>query len=186
MSTQSGLPAGVRRSPLNGHRDLRGGLTELFRNEWDTGITPIQWTLASSAANVLRGVHVHVLHTDYLIFLNGRSAIGLADLRPDSPTAGLACLLELNGQSLEALTIPPGVAHGFYMHEASQYLVGVDRYYNPADEMGCQWSDPALGITWPVDSPIVSERDATAPSLSRLQQQLSEHPAVQASEVSED
>ena len=177
------LPAGVRRSPLNGHRDARGALTEFFRNEWDTGINPIQWTVASSAANVLRGVHVHVRHADYLIVLNGRASIGLADLRPDSPTAGLASLFEVQVESLEALTIPPGVAHGFYMHEPSQYLVGVDHYYDPADELGCQWSDPALGISWPVNEPIVSERDAAAPPLSRLQQQLREHPAVLAAAV---
>ena len=77
------LPAGVRLVPLTPHVDERGVFTELFRASWDVGVAPIQWNAASSHANVLRRVHAHVRHADYLTLAVGRATIGLHDLRPD-------------------------------------------------------------------------------------------------------
>ena len=121
---------------------------------------------------MLRGVHVHLLHDDYLILLAGRASIGLKDLRPDSPTAGLATVVELDGELLQALSIPPGVAHGFYFREPSQHLYAVSRYFDRADELGCRWNDPELAIPWPTTEAITSARDAAAPPLSVLLQEL--------------
>lgn len=166
------LPAGVRLRPLTTHRDPRGGFTELFRLEWDTGIAPIQWNAVSSAAGVLRGVHVHPRHDDYLIVLQGRATIGLRDLRRGSPTEGMVAVVELRGDSMAAITIPHGVAHGFYFHEPSLHVYSVSHYWDPADELGCRWDDPDLGIPWPVATATLSERDAAAPSLKELLAQL--------------
>jgi dTDP-4-dehydrorhamnose 3,5-epimerase len=166
------LPAGVALRDLQGHPDHRGRFTEVFRREWDTGIDPVQWNVVSSAARVLRGVHVHRRHSDYFILLSGRASIGLRDLRPSSRSAGLATVVELQAGALQALTIPPGVAHGFYFHEPSMHLYSVSRYFDASDELGCLWADPDLGIPWnPVD-PIVSPRDASAQSLGALLQEM--------------
>jgi dTDP-4-dehydrorhamnose 3,5-epimerase len=54
----------VTLSPL---RDRRGSLTEIFRQEWVNSVVPVQWNYVQSEANVLRGVHVHVNHIDYLV-----------------------------------------------------------------------------------------------------------------------
>lgn len=169
---KSGLPCGVQRRRLTMHGDARGIFTEVFRNSWDTGITPVQWNVVSSRAGVLRGVHVHVRHDDYLILLQGRASIGLRDLRLGSPTEGLAVLLELRPEEPEALTIPRGVAHGFYFHEPSIHIYSVSRYWDLADELGCHWADPALGIPWPMNHAQVSDRDASAPPLEELLAQL--------------
>jgi dTDP-4-dehydrorhamnose 3,5-epimerase len=166
------LPAGVRVRSLTMHRDPRGVFTEIFRQEWDTGVAPIQWNAVSSAAGVLRGVHVHIRHDDYLIVLHGRGSIGLRDLRRGSPTEGVAGLVELRGDALEAITIPHGVAHGFYFDEPSLHIYSVSEYWNPADELGCRWDDPALEIPWSVRSATVSERDASAGSLRDLLDQI--------------
>jgi dTDP-4-dehydrorhamnose 3,5-epimerase len=163
-----GLPSGVSLHRLTSHADARGSLTEIFREAWGTGVSPVQWNAVSSEAGVLRGVHIHIKHADYLILLKGRAAIGLRDLRPGSPTAGATALVELRGTELSALTIPPGVAHGFYFDEPSTHIYAVSEYWDLADELGCHWADPALEIPWPPISPLLSERDAALPPLRDL------------------
>lgn len=166
------LPDGVRRLELTMHRDSRGVFTELFRACWETGILPVQWNVVSSEPGVLRGVHVHVHHDDYLVVLQGRASIGLRDLRQRSRTEGIAGLVELCGEKLEALVIPHGVAHGFYFHEPSMHVYSVSRYWDLADELGCHWADPSLGIPWPMKEARLSARDASAPPLRELLAQL--------------
>lgn len=161
----STLPAGVGLRPLTSHGDVRGSFTEIFRESWRVGVAPVQWNFVESRPNVLRGLHFHLRHADYLVVLAGRASIGLCDLRPDSPTAGRAALVEMRGDSLTALTLPPGVGHGFYFHEPSLHAYAVSHYWDESDELGCRWDDPALGIPWPADSPLLSPRDAALPSL---------------------
>lgn len=162
------LPIGVALRPLRMLADDRGVLVEIFRAAWPTGITPVQWNFVSSQAGVLRGVHVHIIHTDYLVLLQGRTSVGLRDLRPGSPTEGMTALVELHGEELAALTIPPGVAHGFFFHEPSLHIYAVSHYWNPEDELGCHWADPALELPWPMPAARVSERDAALPPLREL------------------
>lgn len=166
------LPQGVTLRSLQTHPDERGSLTELFRASWDTGVDAVQWNYAESEATVLRGVHVHMVHADYLILLRGRATIGLRDIRPDSLTRGMAALVEMRGTEPHALTIPPGVAHGFYFHEPSTHLYAVSEYWDPEDELGCHWADPALEINWPCAEPLISDRDAALPSLRELVESL--------------
>jgi dTDP-4-dehydrorhamnose 3,5-epimerase len=64
--------------------------------------------------------------------------------------------------------ITPGVAHGFSAVTDVVMTYLVDGYYNPADELGVAWDDPAIGADWVVDSPIVSHRDQTNPVRSDL------------------
>jgi dTDP-4-dehydrorhamnose 3,5-epimerase len=164
----SELPQGVRLSALETHTDHRGQLTEIFRADWDTGIAPVQWNVTTSNPDTLRGVHVHVRHVDYLVLLSGRATFGLRDLRTGSPTAGLVSLVDVTGSELRTLTIPPGVAHGFYFHEHSLLVYSVSHYWDVDDEFACRWDDPELGIPWPTTSPLLSERDASSPPLSTM------------------
>ena len=59
--------------------------------------------------------------------------------------------------------IPPGVAHGFASLTDMTITYLVDQYYNPEDELGVKYDDPALGVDWQVAEPIVSKRDQTNP-----------------------
>lgn len=154
---------------LMSHHDHRGSFTESFRDEWGLGWRPIQWNVVRSAANVLRGVHVHRRHSDYLMIIDGRATIGLSDLRAGSPTEGVATTLAMDAsQALVALEIPPGVAHGFLFHTTAMHLYSVSHYWDEADELGCQWNDPGLGIAWPLQAPTLSPRDAALGPLSAL------------------
>jgi dTDP-4-dehydrorhamnose 3,5-epimerase len=162
------LPFGVELHQLEPHADERGVFTELFRDSWGLPVTPAQWNTVRSERNVLRGVHVHWRHSDYLTVVAGRASIGLHDLREGSETEGLGALVELTGDQPAALTIPIGVAHGFYFHEPSIHVYAVSHEFDPGDELGCRWDDPALHIPWSSSEPSLSERDRTLGSLSEL------------------
>ena len=166
--TATALPHGVRLAPLTMHADHRGEFTELFREEWPTGVRPIQWNVVSTEAGVLRGTHVHIRHDDYLVLVQGQASIGLRDLRRGSPSEGLAVVVPVCGDRMAALSIPHGVLHGFYFHVPSVHVYAVSEYFDPADELGCHWADPALELNWPVTDPLLSARDAQAPPLSDL------------------
>ena len=144
---------------LEPHADQRGVFTELFRDSWGLSIEPVQWNVVRSETNVLRGVHSHWRHADYLTVVSGRAAIGLHDLRSGSPTEGVGTVVELDGGEPSALSIPPGVAHGFYFREPSLHVYAVSHEWDPSDELGCRWDDPELEIDWPCSAPLISERD---------------------------
>jgi dTDP-4-dehydrorhamnose 3,5-epimerase len=139
---------------------------------------PVQWNAVSSRTNVLRGVHVHVVHWDYLLLVRGSALVALRDLRSGSPTEGESTIVELNSARVRALVIPPGVAHGFYFLEESIHIYSVSEYWNEEDELGCHWADPELQFDWPVSKPELSQRDASAGSLSLLLGRLAAHQPI--------
>ena len=166
------LPDGVELRPLIAHPDDRGRVAEIFRVEWATGIAPVQWVVTFTDAGVMRGVHVHPRHDDYFVLLQGRIALGLHDLRPRSPTGGCAAMVELRGDEPTAVLIPHGVGHGFLFLSRSTYVVGTSHYYDPADELGCHWLDPDLGLAWPAAAAQLSARDAALPSLREVAKRI--------------
>lgn len=177
------LPQGCAIHDLTTHADERGALTEIFRKEWQTGMNPVQWNYVRSKPNVLRGVHVHVTHTDYLVCLDGTMLLGLVDVRPESPTRGSAATVALEGAKLQAAVIPPGVAHGFHFPVPSTLCYAVDHYWNTRDEIGCRWDDPALGLDWRIEKPFLSGRDSTAGSAeAMIKRYLAVRDAVRAGE----
>lgn len=170
------LPDGVEVFDLTPHPDDRGIFTELYREEWGSQVRPIQWNAVHSKAGVLRGVHVHPRHADYLTMASGHMTLGLCDLRPESATHMLATKLELIAHDEpKAVSIPPGVAHGFYFVEDSIHVYAVSHYWDMADELGCRWDDPGLGIPWAHETAHISQRDADLQSLPELVQQLAAH-----------
>lgn len=165
------LPADCKIQNLTTHVDPRGQLTEIFRASWIPDYQALQWNFVRSRANVLRGVHVHVQHSDYLVCLAGTMVLGLVDIRPESPTTGMAATITLTGSALQAALIPPGVAHGFHFPEPSLLCYSTSHYWNTLDEIGCRWDDPALGLDWTVTDPELSLRDQTAESAEVMTRQ---------------
>lgn len=162
------MPDGVQLISLLPHDDHRGRFVELFREEWNTGVEPIQWNFVRSAANVLRGVHLHPRHGDYLTVAMGRAQVGIRDLRKGSPTENLATSFEMDAAYPCALVVPPGVAHGFWFAEPSLHIYAVTHYFDLDDELACRWNDPDLELRWEPVDPILSERDATSGSLREM------------------
>jgi len=154
------LPEGVRVSQLEDHQDDRGQLTELYRKSWaEDEFEIIQWNAVRSEAKVLRGVHAHREHWDYLTVVQGEVLFGLHDLRRGSSTEGLSAMVTLRGEATGSLVIPPGVAHGFYFPQPSIYVYGVSAYWNMEDELGCHFQAPELKLVWPDHNPRLSPRD---------------------------
>jgi dTDP-4-dehydrorhamnose 3,5-epimerase len=173
--SSAALPAGVELHELAPHSDDRGVFTELFREQWSELASPVQWNAVKSRAGVLRGVHVHPVHDDYLTVVSGRVLFGLCDLRPDSATYRDATTVEISADAPRALMIPHGVAHGFFFPEESIHVYAVSHYWDLADELGCRWDDPELGIPWPQREAHISERDALLQPLDQLIEELAAH-----------
>jgi len=168
LTRQLPVPRGVEVLPLQAHFDDRGRFTEIYRDEWRLGPRPVQWSMVRSAANVLRGVHVHALHVDYLTMAHGELVLGLRDLRPSSPSHGLSVLLTLSAEDPHLVVIPVGVAHGFYFPKPACHIYSVTTAFDGSDEFGCRWDDPGLELSWPCSAPLLSERDRAAGPLSKL------------------
>lgn len=178
MTRAPELPAGVELRALEPNRDERGVFTELFREEWAAREPYVQWNAVRSRPGVLRGVHVHVTHHDYLTVVDGEMVLGLCDLRPDSPTHGLGAAITIAAGAPSAVAIPPGVAHGFHFAEPCVHVYAVSHYWDPADELGCRWDDPGLAIPWAIEQPLISPRDAALPSLGELRAELARRAAT--------
>jgi dTDP-4-dehydrorhamnose 3,5-epimerase len=167
------LPAGVTARALERHPDARGSLTEVYRRSWAPGVSEaVQWNLLVSACGSLRGMRVHVRHDDWVVVFAGRVRIGLRDVRRGSPSFGQTAMLDARGAAPQLLTVPRGVAHGFYFVEDSSLLVGVSEYWDVEDELECAWDDPALELSWGATPAALSERDRAAQSLAALMVQL--------------
>lgn len=168
---ESEVIAGVQIAELETHGDPRGRFTEVFRKEWfpQRSWERLQWSRSESQAGVLRGLHFHCRQVDYWHCAVGRLRAGLVDLRQSSPTRGWSQVVELDQERLCALSIPVGVAHGFYAVTDAMLLYLVDNYYDGTDERGVAWDDPALGLDWSLESePILSERDQGNPLLADI------------------
>lgn len=161
------LPEGVALRELSDDGNAREG-TEIYRDDWQLDVAPVQWNFVSSRSNTLRGVHAHPSHWDYLQVVSGELLLGLHDLRPNSPTYRLAAEYRLAGDRPVGIAIPPGVAHGFYFASPTTYLYALSCYWTIGGEFGCRWDDPALGLSWPTSDPLLSPRDANAWSYDHL------------------
>ncbi|MCZ7527983.1 MAG: dTDP-4-dehydrorhamnose 3,5-epimerase [Acidimicrobiia bacterium] len=143
--------------------DDRGLFVETYRHEWLPGTpTMLQANRADRCEGSLVGLHYHLHQADYWYVPAGRALVALHDLRASSPTEGASLTLEI-GPDHRGVYIPRGVAHGFYALTDLTITYLVDRYYDPDDELGVAWDDPALGIDWPTTSPVLSERDRRNP-----------------------
>ena len=150
--------------------DARGSVGELLRQVWVPGVEFIQWNVVRSRARTLRGMHWHELHHDLIAPVAGTVLVGLADLRPGSPTERKAELVELDASVLGAVVVPPGVAHGLYSRMPTTLLYAVSRYWDGEDEYGVAFDDPDVGVPWPCgrDDVTLSGRDRAMPGLGEL------------------
>ena len=63
--------------------------------------------------------------------------------------------------------IPAGFAHGFCVtSDSADFLYKCTALYAPQSERTIRWDDPDLGIRWPLEQPLLSKKDAAAPTLA--------------------
>ena len=118
----------------------------------------------NSASGTLRGLHYQAEpRPDPKLVRCTRGAIFdvAVDLRPDSPAYRCWTSAELTAENRRALHIPGGCAHGFItLEDDSEVLYLMGAPYEPDLARGVRWNDSALGIEWPLEPVVVSERDA--------------------------
>ena len=159
------------------HGDPRGFFVETYNRRAleavgiDKGF--VQDNLSRSRRGVLRGLHWQVgrPQAKLVSVLAGEVYDVAVDLRRGSPTFGAWWGVRLDATARRMLYIPEGLAHGFFvLSESADFFYKCSDFYSPPDERGLLWSDPALGIPWPLEgaAPIVSARDAAWPPLSGL------------------
>ena len=92
------------------------------------------------------------------------------DLRRASPTFGRHVAVTLSESNFWQLYVPAGFAHGFeVLSDNAEVEYKCTDIYRPEEEIAVRWDDPTLGIAWPIDVPLLSERDRAAPWLRDLQ-----------------
>ena len=168
--TDSKKIEGVQHVKFAPYSDERGIFRETFRAEWFPQVdwSNIQANRSDSDANVLRGLHYHHHQYDYWLTPRGHIRVALCDLRTNSPTLRSVEIVEMRGDSMKGLLIPPGVAHGFVTLTEATVNYIVNNYYDGKDEYGVAWNDPELGVDWKVDNPEISLRDQSNPLFSEL------------------
>jgi len=134
----------------------------------------VQDNLSFSVKGTLRGLHFQKKHAQAKLVqvITGEIFDVAVDIRPDSSTFGKWVGVHLSEENKRQLFIPEGFAHGFcVISKTAHFLYKCSDLYSQHDERGIIWSDPDLGIDWPVNAPIVSEKDKLLPRFSEIRLQ---------------
>jgi dTDP-4-dehydrorhamnose 3,5-epimerase len=127
-----------------------------------------QDNLSFSCQKTLRGLHYQLPRQQAKLVqvLQGEVFDVAVDIRRGSPTFGRYVGAVLSGLNRRQLFIPPGFAHGFcVMSETALFTYKCSDFYAPDCERGVLWSDPAIGIGWPIPDPLLSAKDSGLPFL---------------------
>lgn len=153
---------------LDKREDERGFFARLFcinefdQNQADRNIVQINNSL-SKDMGTLRGIHYQLSpksETKIVRCIKGSLWDVIVDLRPDSST-----FLQWFGETLSAenrqmMFVPKGFGHGFITLEPdTEAIYFVTEFYSPEHERGLRWDDPKIGIDWPIEPVIISEKD---------------------------
>jgi len=138
----------------------------------------VQDNVSLSSKDVLRGLHYQFPHSQgkLVSVLLGEVFDVAVDIRTGSPTFGQWVGEILSGSNHKQMYIPPGFAHGFcVMSDTALFSYKCTDYYSKADEGGISFNDPDLKIEWPVDSPVVSQKDSVFPRLKDVPKEKLPH-----------
>jgi len=132
----------------------------------------VQDNESTSHKGVLRGLHYQAgSHAQAKLIRVAHGAVldVCLDIRPDSPTFGQHYKVRLDAGSGDLLFIPEGFAHGFVsLMDGTVFCYKCSAPYHPPAERTILWNDPALGIDWGIDRPIVSAKDAAGVPLAQV------------------
>lgn len=156
-------------------RDGRGHFARLWcETTFDAAGLRFRPTQISASFNhragTLRGMHWQApphAETKLVRASRGRVFDVVADPRPCSPGFGRWFGVELDADRMEALLIPPGLAHGFItLTDSAEVTYCIDAPYMPTAARGARFDDPALGIAWPRPPAVISDKDLAWPELA--------------------
>ncbi len=144
----------------------------VFQEQGGLDLTFIQDNHSQSTRGILRGLHYQLppFAQDKLVWVTRGEVFDVAvDLRQQSPTFGRWHGVVLSEQNRQMLLLPKGFAHGFLvLSDVADFQYKVTAPYSREHDRGVRWDDPAIGITWPVEAPVLSAKDAQQPSLAEV------------------
>ncbi len=172
--TETDLPGTIIIEPAV-FNDSRGYFLETYHqkkySENGIDLPFVQDNHSHSSRGALRGLHYQLKHPQgkLLYVIKGEILDVAVDIRKGSPNFGMWTSVVLSSENKKQFYVPPGFAHGFYViSEEADVTYKCTDLYAPGDEYGVIWNDPELGIDWPVDSPLLSEKDAVFEALKNI------------------
>lgn len=170
----TGLPGVLIIAP-DVYCDERGWFLETYHVQkyQDNGIplTFVQDNCSSSVRGTLRGLHAQMSRPQGKLVrvVKGEIFDVAVDIQPGSPTFASWQSVLLTEENFKQLYIPPGFAHGFcVLSDMAIVEYKCTDVYVPGDEISISWNDPEIGIDWPIEAPILSQKDAAGQSLHSL------------------
>jgi dTDP-4-dehydrorhamnose 3,5-epimerase len=157
--------------------DERGFFLETFHTSRYADLAGIslpfvQDNYSRSLKGVLRGLHFQKKKPQGKLISVARGEVYdvAVDIRKGSSTFGQWVGVILSEENKKQLWVPPGFAHGFVaLSEIADFEYKCTDYYDPSDEGSILWNDPDLAIGWPVENPILSDKDINANKLADLE-----------------
>jgi len=156
-------------------RDERGSFAESYHAQkyFEGGIRSIfvQDNESVSVKNVVRGLHYQLHRPQAKLIRCTRGAVWdvAVDLRWGSPTFTKWFAMELSAENGFQLFIPAGFAHGFcVLSDEALLSYKCSEFFDAKDDRGLMWNDPAIGVNWPIENPILSAKDSIRKPFSEL------------------
>ena len=157
--------------------DERGFFLETFHTSRYADLAGIslpfvQDNYSRSLKGVLRGLHFQKTKPQgkLISVVRGEVYDVAVDIRKGSSAFGQWVGVILSEENKKQLWVPPGFAHGFVvLSEIADFEYKCTDYYDPSDEGSILWNDPDLAIVWPVENPILSDKDLNANKLADLE-----------------
>lgn len=160
-------------------RDARGFFLESFSAPRyaaaGMGESWVQDNHSLSRRNSVRGLHYQSTpgQAKLVRVTRGRIYDVLVDIRPSSPTFAQWHGLEIDAEEHNQVYIPIGFAHGFaVLSDIAEVQYKVSTPYNGATESAIRWNDPDIGVAWPVQDPVLSDRDQQSESFAAFKARL--------------
>ena len=150
-------------------QDHRGAFARTFcqREFAEHGLVSdfVQCSMSTNASRgTLRGLHYQDISTGECKLVRctrGEAHDVIVDLRPDSATFKKSCAFTLTAENMRAVYIPPGMAHGFQtLVDDTDIFYQMSAFHSPEFDRAVRWNDPAFGIHWPLEQPILSAGDS--------------------------
>jgi dTDP-4-dehydrorhamnose 3,5-epimerase len=154
------------------YEDERGFFMEVYREDLfaELGLPTkfVQDNHSRSVRGVLRGLHFQWEPPmgKLMRVTVGRAFLLAVDIRKGSPTLGQWAGVEASAENKKQVWAPAGFARGFcVLSEVAEIQYKCTGVYNAKGESGILWSDPAIGISWPIRTPILSKKDESSQTL---------------------
>jgi dTDP-4-dehydrorhamnose 3,5-epimerase len=127
----------------------------------DIKIRFVRDDISTSHKNVLRGIHFDGKTWKLIQCMSGKIFFVVVDMRKNSPQYLKWQSFDLDDENRHQVLVPPGFGNGhLVLSNTCIFHYKMSEYYDPQNEKGVKWDDPKLGIQWPVNFPILSEKDA--------------------------